>query len=310
VLGSLNLPAFADGQGAIDSESLDACTRDAIRFLDDLIEVNAFPDPAIADATRLTRKVGLGLMGFADILLMRGLPYGGEQCLRLADELISRMKESAEAASRELASERGAFPAQIPSEPPRRNAALLAIAPTGTLRLIAGCSGGLEPFLQPVLRVREREGDPAHGDERWIDRWLSAWLDRHAREPAAVLDALESGCASSELPGLEAPAADLLRRGWEIPAEEQIAVQARFQAGVDGAVSKTVHLSPETSTSRIAELIHLAREAGCKGVAFYRRGLDSPPPEVALSTWCEGTCPSAEGDRLGVGQPGRARPAV
>jgi ribonucleoside-diphosphate reductase alpha chain len=166
------------------------------------------------------------------------------------------------------------YPAYEGRGPARRNACLLAIAPTGTLRLLAGCSGGLEPWIDPVVRVTTSDG----GAHRWVDRWLLDWLETRARDPEAALEALEAGGASGSLPGLDAAERDLLRRAQEVPPEAQLALQARFQAHVDGGVSKTVHLPVQASSARIVELIHRARGLGCKGVAFWRAGA---APEAA-----------------------------
>jgi ribonucleoside-diphosphate reductase alpha chain len=158
----------------------------------------------------------------------------------------------------------------------RRNATLLAIAPTGTIRLLAGCNGGLEPFLAPVVRLRD-----AAGERLWQDLEIERFLARCAGRESVVA-ALVAGVPASALPGLDAASRALLRRSHEIPAEAQLALQARFQRGVDGAISKTVHLPPGASAERIAELVLRAREVGCKGAAFYV-GASLAAPEIDLA---------------------------
>jgi ribonucleoside-diphosphate reductase alpha chain len=271
VLGSLHLPAFATADGLVDCERLGAEVDVAVRMLDDLIEINRFPDEAIAAATRRTRKLGLGVMGFADVLLLRGIGYDEPRARDVARDLLGFVAERARMASENLARERGAFPVWSGRGHPRRNATLLAIAPTGTLRLLAGCNAGVEPFLQPVLGVR-------HGETSllWVDRWLERWAARHAADPAALYAALRRDAPESELPGLGRGARALLRRAWEVPPAAQIALQATVQAHVDGAVSKTIHLPVQTPPSEIARLIRLAHRLGCKGVALYRRGSHEP----------------------------------
>jgi ribonucleotide reductase alpha subunit len=135
----------------------------------------------------------------------------------------------------------------------------------------------MEPFLQPILAVWTRAATL-----RWVDPWLEAWLVERTSDPRAVLSALESEIASSELPELGASDRELLRRAWEVSPEEQVDLQGTFQGQVDGAVSKTVHLREDVSPERIVELIRRARDRGCKGVAFYRRGAGSLPPAVDL----------------------------
>jgi ribonucleoside-diphosphate reductase alpha chain len=275
VLGSLHLPAFADAGGALDIAALGAEAELAVRFLDDVVEVQRSPDSECASASLRTRKIGLGVMGFADLLLRRGVAYGSPESERLADELMATVAGSAARASEALAGERGAFPAWRGPGAPRRNATTLAIAPTGTLRLLAACSGGIEPLLHPVVHVRD--GDAQH---RLVSASVLAEIAERRGEAAALLRALEDGVPAGALPGIAPAEQGRWCRGAEIPAERQIAMQARFQWRVDGAVSKTVHLAPDVSPDRIVEWIHLARQLGCKGIAFYRAPLTEAAPCV------------------------------
>jgi ribonucleoside-diphosphate reductase alpha chain len=265
VLGSLDLPAFADARGELDWDSLGRACELGIRFLDDVLEISRFPDPAIERATLRTRKVGLGFMGLADLALLRGLDFDGAELRELAGEIARFVGERARLASMELAEERGPYPAWRGRGARRRNATTTAIAPTGTLRLLTGSSGGIEPLLDPVRAIALESGEV-----RFVDRWLEAWLEPRTRDRDAVLAALAAGLPSSELPGLAERDRRLLRRGSELDARAQIAVQAEVQRFVDGAVSKTVHLAPSASTALVRELVLFARRAGCKGVALFR----------------------------------------
>jgi len=141
VLGSLALPAFADRDGQVDLAALEGAAGLAVRFLDDVVEVNAFPDADCEAAGRRTRKIGIGVMGFADLLLLRGEVYGSPESEATASCVMACIERAAHAASQALAKERGAYPAFRGPGPERRNASLLAIAPTGTLRLLAACNG-------------------------------------------------------------------------------------------------------------------------------------------------------------------------
>ena len=284
VLGSLALPAFADARGRLDAPRLRAAVSAAIRFLDDVIDVSVYPDEGLARAARRTRKVGLGVMGFAGLLLRRGEAYGSPGSLATAEEWMGLIARASDDATRALAVERGSYPARRPALPARRNATRLAVAPTGTIRLLAGCSGGFEPLLSPVVRVR------AEGCElRWSDVEVERFLaGRGAPEP--VLAALAAGVGAAELPGLDGDARALLRRGHEVDAEAQLALQVAFQRYVDGAISKTLHLPAGTGVERIEALVLCARELGCKGAAFFAGGsLTAPEIELgALScTECE-----------------------
>jgi ribonucleoside-diphosphate reductase alpha chain len=269
VLGSLHLPAFMDARGQVDLEALGEAAEDGVRLLDDVIEAGVFPDAEIARATRLTRKVGLGVMGLADVLLMRGLPYDAPEARHAAAALAQCVAEHARSGSRKLAAERGPFPAARPGAVPQRNATLMAIAPTGVVSLLAGCSPGIEPFLQPVVRTGES------ASSLWRDRWLAAWLELQGSASSALWDALEQEVASTELPNLDGACRELLRRAWEIDPAAQIHMQATWQAHVDGAVSKTIHLPERTEPAQIQELLFLAHKLGCKGVSFFRRGCEA-----------------------------------
>jgi ribonucleoside-diphosphate reductase alpha chain len=151
-LGSVNLARMLSG-GKPDWERLATTVRLAVRFLDDVIEVNRYPTPEVEDATRLTRKIGVGVMGFAEFLALLGVPYDSDEAVELAESVARRVNEEAAAASAELAVERGPFPAWERSargergERPLRNAQRTSIAPTGTISIIAGTTAGIEPMF-------------------------------------------------------------------------------------------------------------------------------------------------------------------
>ncbi|HYQ80881.1 MAG TPA: adenosylcobalamin-dependent ribonucleoside-diphosphate reductase, partial [Anaeromyxobacteraceae bacterium] len=161
-LGSVNLARFGR-DGKVDWDGLAACVRDGVRFLDDVLEVNAWPLPQIAEVSRRNRKIGLGVMGWADLLVELGLPYDAPEALSLAGEVMGFVAREAHGESRALASERGPFPGWPSSaparrgEPPRRNATVTTVAPTGTLSVVAGCSSGIEPLFA-VAYVRHALG--------------------------------------------------------------------------------------------------------------------------------------------------------
>jgi len=197
--------------------------------------------------------------------------------------VMRALAPAAAAASCALAAERGSHPALPVGAPARRNASLLAIAPTGTIRLLASCSGGLEPLLAPVVRVRG-----AGASLRACDEEVVRFLTRRGVAQAG-LAALERGAGFGELPGLDAASRELLRRGHELDPELQLAVQARFQRHVDGAISKTVHLPADASVEQIEALVMRACELGCKGAAFYLGG-SLAAPEIELSALACAEC--------------------
>jgi ribonucleoside-diphosphate reductase alpha chain len=265
LLASLDLPRFADERGALAWDALGSAVAAGVRFLDDALERARFPSEAIERASLRTRKVGLGFLGLADLALRRGLAFDSPACRALAGEVTRWVAERAHAESRALAAERGAFPAQRAPAPARRNATVLAIAPTGTLRLIAGSSGGIEPLLDPV-----HELELAGRGVRFVDRNVRAWLAGRASDPDAVIAALARGDSFESLPGLCDSDRRLLRRGGELDPAAQIGIQAEVQRWVDGAVSKTVHLPRGADAARVRDLVLLAHRSRCKGVALYR----------------------------------------
>jgi ribonucleoside-diphosphate reductase alpha chain len=280
VLGSLHLPAFLDARGALDLAALRAETERAVRFLDDVVDVQRSPDADCAAASRRTRKIGLGAMGLADVLLRQGVAYGSPASERVAERLISAVAEAARRASEALAAERGAYPAwRGGAGVARRNATTLAIAPTGTLRLLAACNGGIEPWLHPVVAVRD-----ADTQRRLVSASVLAEIEARRIPPAPLLAALEAGVPTRELPGIAPSERERWLRGAEIPAERQIAMQALFQRHVDGAVSKTIHLPVDTRAEQIVDWIALARRLGCKGVAFYRSANAAAAPCIRCDT--------------------------
>jgi len=289
VLGSIRLPSFTSPDGTLDELRLSRSVRDAVRFLDDTLEVNTWPDDDIAFASRRTRKLGLGVMGLADVFLQLGLPYGQPEARELASHILGLIAREADAATAALAKERGHFPAWERG-PLRRNATTRAIAPTGTLCLLAGCSAGIEPFLAPRVALTTERGELT-----WTDEPLLEWLVRRVSDPKPVLDGLAAGHPHEALPDLSAADRTLLRRAWEIPADAQLDMQASAQQSVDGAISKTVQLdaaNPPTPAALVA-WIQRARELDCKGVAFYCRA-ETTAARIDLRA----ACPSCAESRI------------
>ncbi len=286
VLGSLQLPSFLKHDGALDEGRLGRAVRDAVRFLDDALEVNAWPDNEIARASQRTRKVGLGIMGLADLLLLRGMPYDGPEARAFVGRVLGLVAREADAATGALGEERGVFPAWERG-PPRRNATTRAFAPTGTLRLLAGCSPGIEPFMAPRVALQTEPRELI-----WTDTWLVQWLAGRTADPTSVLDALGAGIGHQQLPDLSDGDRVLLRRAWEISPENQLSMQACAQHCVDGAISKTVHLAGETplDATQVVDWIQQARKLECKGVAFYRRRSEDAATRIDLRAACLHSC--------------------
>jgi ribonucleoside-diphosphate reductase alpha chain len=276
-LGSVNLVRMlrSDGETAeLDYAKLASTVELAVRFLDDVIDVNRFPLPEIAERTRANRKIGLGVMGWADVLFELGIPYDSGEAVALGARIMDRIRNAALQASMALAAERGAFPNYPGSrsahrgQPPLRNSTLTTIAPTGTISMIAGVSSGIEPLFAIVFRRHVLDGEPL--------------LEAH---PAFARIAEERGFASQELiaqiaetgtlHGIEGVPDDIRRVfvcAHDIEPVWHVRMQAAFQQSTDNAVSKTVNFPNSATREDVREVFVRAYESGCKGVTVYRDG--------------------------------------
>ncbi len=279
VLGSLSLPRFVRGS-ALDWDELRQAIHDAVTFLDNVIEATGHPFLEIELATRRTRKVGLGIMGWADLLAKLGIAYDSQDALELAGELAVFMNVEARTASLELARRRGPFPAFAESVWPARgfktlrNAAVTCIAPTGTISLIAGVSSGIEPFFALATCRRLLDG------RRFVEIHpeVEALLAQMPEQASAIRAHLE---AHGSFAGLESIPEDVRKRfrtAHEIAPEWHLRIQGQFQAYTDAAVSKTINLPADASVQQVLDAYLLARELRLKGVTVYRYG--SRPGQV------------------------------
>lgn len=273
VLGSINLAALS-AHGTFDWERFDELTDLGIRFLDDCGDASQFPFPQITAAVQRSRKIGLGVMGFADALVDLGIAYDEQAAIRFADRLMDRMAARATEASRRLAETRGPYPDFAHSRdgsagaPPVRNATRLAIAPTGTLSLIAGCSSGIEPLFAVAYERHVLDG------RRLVEvnaRFEALATREGGWSPELRTAVLESGRVRG-VTGIPLAVRRLFPTAHEIPAEHQLRVQAAFQAHVDNAVSKTINLPADATVSDVLQVYRRAFALGCKGITVYRHG--------------------------------------
>jgi ribonucleoside-diphosphate reductase alpha chain len=269
-LGSIDVSRFVSG-GAIQYDALSAAISDAVHFLDNVLDVNCYPVEAVRRVTLGNRKVGLGIMGFADLLVDLDMPYASPAAVSLAQDLMSFIDRQAKAASARLALTRGAFPTFGQSrfragEPVLRNACVTSIAPTGTISLLAGCSSGIEPFFALSYR---RE---VIGSTRTMDVH-PALARRLAEELPDSEPLLRQVRATGRLPE-SAPSGlrHVFATAHEISPEWHIRMQAAFQQHTDTAVSKTINLANSAQPADIASAYRLAFETGCKGVTVFRDG--------------------------------------
>jgi len=286
-LGSINLARMVSEDGSIDWDRLRRTAEVGIRFLDNVIDASRYPLPVIERMVRGNRKVGLGLMGFADLLIRLGVQYGSQRSLEVAEEVTSFVRHAAEAASAEIAESRGSFPFIDKSvfKGPRRNATLLSMAPTGTISMIAGCSSGIEP-LYALAYGRSVAG-------RWTEEINPAFLAR-AREEGfltpQLMDRLRGRHSIQDLEEVPAEVRAVFVTAHDVPPSSQIDVQAAFQRHVDNAVSKTINLPAETSWRDVRDAFMYAYRQGCKGVTVYREG--SKPGQVLTTLRDRSNCPS------------------
>ncbi|MFC4248457.1 adenosylcobalamin-dependent ribonucleoside-diphosphate reductase [Natribaculum luteum] len=267
VLGSINLARHTDGD-EIDWAKLRETVHLAVRFLDDAIEASTFPVPEIEATMARTRKIGLGVMGFHDLLIDLRVPYYSAEAVAVADEVMAFVHDESWAASRELAAERGPFPEWDDStrEEPMRNATTTTIAPTGTISLIAGCSASIEPIYN-VAYTKHVVGGLEIVDDRFVDLakergFYSEDLVADLRDRTTIQDV-------EEIPDDVKP---LFHTAHDVPAEGHLRIQAAFQEHVDNAVSKTVNLPRSASVEDVADVFRTARDLGVKGVTVFRSG--------------------------------------
>ncbi|MHA1409158.1 MAG: LAGLIDADG family homing endonuclease [Candidatus Odinarchaeia archaeon] len=270
-LGSINLSKFVKG-GKIDFKGLKRIVWDAVHFLDNVIDVNKFPLPEIKRMTRANRKIGLGVMGFADMLIMLGIPYNSEKALEVAEKVMKFINDEGHAASRALAEIRGPFPNFKGSvfdkrgEPPIRNATVTTIAPTGSISIIAGASSGIEPIFAISYVRRVMDGTEL------IE--INPVFEKIAKEKGFYSDELMKRIARrGSIQSFEEIPEDIRRifvTAHDIAPIWHVRMQAAFQKYTDNAVSKTVNL-PHEATPHDIELIYFkAYELGCKGITVYR----------------------------------------
>jgi ribonucleoside-diphosphate reductase alpha chain len=249
-LGSVNLANFYDASGKdrFDWDRFAEIVRLGVRFLDDVIDVNRYPLPQIDKMTRASRRVGLGVMGWADLLLRMKVRYDSPKALALADKVAAFLRAEATAASRDLAAERGSFPAigqSVYKGGKMRNATVFTIAPTGTISRIAGCSSSIEPVF--AFEVTSKIIDSELKDVHPI---YAEWKDKNPGKP---------------LP-------NWFRAAHEIAPEWHIKTQAAFQKHVDNSVSKTINFPHEASVEDVEKAYLQAWDLGTKGITIYRDG--------------------------------------
>jgi ribonucleoside-diphosphate reductase alpha chain len=278
-LGSLNVSKFArqadNGEWAIDWEELERAVRLSVRFLDDVIEMNPYPLPVIDATVKSNRRIGLGIMGWADLLFIMRTPYDSQEALDLAERLMAFIKEKAHDQSARLAEERGPFPnwsrSIYKTGRPMRNSTVTTIAPTGTISMIAGCSSGIEPIFALAFEHRVKQPD----GERVLP-FVNEVFEKIAREEGFYSEALMHEIVNRGtlhgIPGMPERAQQVFKTSHEIPHEWHVRHQAAFQKSTDNGVSKTINLPNSAMEEDVANAYRLAWNFGCLGITVFRDG--------------------------------------
>ena len=280
-LASINLARmvkYAGGDVSMDWERLGQAVRTAVHLLDNVIDMNDYPIPEIDEMSRKTRRIGLGVMGFSDLLVQLGVRYDSEEALKVADEVMERVQDQTHRASAELAGTRGSFPAwddsiyNVPGNVrPMRNSAPTTIAPTGTISIIAAASSGIEPLfaLSYVRNVMDNtrlvEGNP----------YFEAVAKHEGFYSPELMERLaQSGSLDRLDPEMNVPqwVKDVFRTSHDISPDWHVRMQGAVQRHTDNSVSKTINFPHHATVDDMVGAYMLAYELGCKGITAYRDG--------------------------------------
>jgi ribonucleoside-diphosphate reductase alpha chain len=317
-LASVNLARmvrYQDGDVTVDWDRLASVVRTTVHLLDNVIDMNNYPIKEIEEMSKTTRRIGLGVMGFSDLLIEMGIQYDSEEGLELAEQVMARVNHETASASSELSHIRGTFPAWAGStystpgpfgEPrPMRNSAPTTIAPTGTISIIAGTSSGIEPLfaLSYVRNVMD--------NTRLVE--VNPYFEAVARREGFYSEALmEQLAETGSLETLDVPdwVKGVFRTSHDISPEWHVRMQAAFQKYTDNSVSKTINFPHNATTDDVANAYTMAYDLGCKGITVYRDGSKSGQ---VLSTGATGKQDESDSgaalaELLGTGQSGYQTP--
>jgi len=275
-LGSVNLTkfvSFGQTEAQMDWPALAETVQLAVRFLDNTIDVCDYPVRDTVRLARGNRKIGLGVMGFADCLFMLGIPYDSQQAVEFGAELMSFVNEKARKASAQLANLRGPFPNwnnsvwRTKRNKKIRNAAITCVAPTGTISIIADCSGGIEPVYSLVFLRRILDGS----EMRYVNPVFKQVAEKAGFYSKEMEDQIARTGSIQKIDEIGADIRRVFKCAYDIEPEWHIRMQAAFQRHCDAAVSKTINFSKKATVAAVDKAYQLAYQLGCKGVTIYRR---------------------------------------
>ena len=275
-LGSIDLAKFVnEDETDIDWNRLRKSTRTAVHFLDNTIDANKYAIPEIKKANKLSRKIGLGVMGFADMLIKMKMSYDSEEAVDMGRKVMKFIQSEADVKSEELAEKRGPFEGwegsrpQINGDNPIRNACRLTVAPTGTISMIAGCSSGIEPVFSLAYRKQNiLEGKTLY----YVDKNLEKVAKEKGFYSEELLEHLSNGGSLQDREDVPSDVKKVFRTAPDISPQYHVRMQAAFQESVDAGISKTINFPNEASEDDVTTTYMMAWELKCKGITVYRSG--------------------------------------
>ena len=269
-LGSINLANMINSDNSdIDWEHLAQTITWSVRFLDNVLDMNAYPLPQIRDTSKRFRRIGLGIMGWSDLLFTLGIRYDSEDALLLAENVMQFIQSKAHDASTDLSEERGVYPEWASSlyEQPMRNTSPITIAPTGTISRIAGCSSGIEPAFSLVYESTIMDGTILLD----INKSFADWL-QNSNLTSTQIDQIYAQGSVENINGIPEHINNVFRTSHQISPEWHIRMQAAFQKYTDNSISKTINMPHESTIEDVRNAYLLAWRLGCKGITVYRDG--------------------------------------
>jgi ribonucleoside-diphosphate reductase alpha chain len=277
VLGSINLSQMVknrDGGWEVDFEKIRKTVREAVHFLDNVIDMNQYPLPQIDRMAKGNRKIGLGVMGLAHFFIRLGIPYNSPKALEVVKGLMSFIQYQARERSAQLAMERGVFPNfrgsiyDRPGGMRLRNATVTTIAPTGTLSLLANCSSGIEPLFAIQYTRRALEDM----EFQILDPLFIELGEKEGFLNQGLIQSIAEGTTLQEIPNVPEHLKELFVTSFEVPPSMHIKIQAAFQEYTDNAVSKTINFPRDATKEEVKEAFLMAYQERCKGITIYRSG--------------------------------------
>lgn len=304
-MGHINLAKFVKGFPLLDSgvsvdeditkklafidwEGLKKATQTAVRFLDNVIDVNNYPIKEIEDMTKKTRNIGVGVMGFADLLISLGIVYGSEDSIIIAEKIMQFIQDESHGISEKLGEEKGNFPAFKLSnwykhKKYMRNVRTTTIAPTGTISIIADCNPGIEPIFALGYRRKNSMGGV---DQEVIDKQFLIVAKEKDFYSSELVSEISKGVHLEDIADKYNIHTDIMKiftTTHQIAPESHVKIQAAFQKYVDSAVSKTINLPNEATWQDVAKVYELSYDMNCKGITIFRDGSKDPALQVGTS---------------------------